>query len=58
MLQNTKEPILLFQAVLAGDFILAAASLALARIGNVTAISVLSQVIEDLVRGKAFKHSL
>lgn len=42
------------QAVLAGDFILSAASLALARIGNTTIISVLTQVIEDLVRGKVF----
>ncbi|XP_039377773.1 all trans-polyprenyl-diphosphate synthase PDSS1 isoform X2 [Mauremys reevesii] len=37
------------KAVLAGDFILSAASVALARIGNTTIISVLSQVIEDLV---------
>ncbi|XP_037746813.1 all trans-polyprenyl-diphosphate synthase PDSS1 isoform X2 [Chelonia mydas] len=37
------------KAVLAGDFILSAASVALARIGNITIISVLSQVIEDLV---------
>ncbi|XP_073190404.1 all trans-polyprenyl-diphosphate synthase PDSS1 isoform X2 [Lepidochelys kempii] len=37
------------KAVLAGDFILSAASVALARIGNATIISVLSQVIEDLV---------
>lgn len=40
------------QAILAGDFILSAASMALARIGNNTVVSVLSQVIEDLVRGK------
>ena len=39
------------QAILAGDFILSAASMALARIGNNTVVSVLSQVIEDLVRG-------
>ncbi|XP_020845992.1 all trans-polyprenyl-diphosphate synthase PDSS1 isoform X2 [Phascolarctos cinereus] len=39
-------------AVLAGDFILSAASVALARIGNTTIISVLTQVIEDLVRGE------
>ncbi|KAM9288059.1 LOW QUALITY PROTEIN: all trans-polyprenyl-diphosphate synthase PDSS1 [Cariama cristata] len=39
------------KAVLAGDFILSAASVALARIGNTT-ISVLTQVIEDLVRGE------
>lgn len=41
----------LFQAILAGDFILSAASMALARIGNNTVVKVLSQVIEDLVRG-------
>ncbi|XP_053118357.1 all trans-polyprenyl-diphosphate synthase PDSS1 [Hemicordylus capensis] len=40
------------KAVLAGDFILSAASLALARIGNTTIVSVLTQVIEDLVRGE------
>ncbi|XP_069815207.1 all trans-polyprenyl-diphosphate synthase PDSS1 isoform X2 [Dendropsophus ebraccatus] len=40
------------KAVLAGDYILSAASVALARIGNATVISVLSQVIEDLVRGE------
>ncbi|KAK3572264.1 hypothetical protein QTP86_029532 [Hemibagrus guttatus] len=40
------------KAILAGDFILSAASMALARIGNTTVVSVLSQVIEDLVRGE------
>ncbi|XP_004425342.1 PREDICTED: decaprenyl-diphosphate synthase subunit 1 [Ceratotherium simum simum] len=40
------------KAVLAGDLILSAASIALARIGNTTVISILSQVIEDLVRGE------
>ncbi|XP_026148347.1 all trans-polyprenyl-diphosphate synthase PDSS1 isoform X2 [Mastacembelus armatus] len=40
------------KAILAGDFILSAASMALARIGNNTVIKVLSQVIEDLVRGE------
>uniref|UniRef100_A0A4X2MBQ9 All trans-polyprenyl-diphosphate synthase PDSS1 n=2 Tax=Vombatus ursinus TaxID=29139 RepID=A0A4X2MBQ9_VOMUR len=40
------------KAVLAGDFILSVASVALARIGNTTIISVLTQVIEDLVRGE------
>ncbi|XP_036799982.1 decaprenyl-diphosphate synthase subunit 1 isoform X2 [Oncorhynchus mykiss] len=40
------------KAILAGDFILSAASMALARIGNNTVVSVLSQVIEDLVRGE------
>ncbi len=43
----------LLQAILAGDFILSAASMALARIGNNTVVKVLSQVIEDLVRGTA-----
>ncbi|XP_036617832.1 decaprenyl-diphosphate synthase subunit 1 [Trichosurus vulpecula] len=40
------------KAVLAGDFILSAASVALARIGNATIVSVLTQVLEDLVRGE------
>ncbi|RXN11887.1 decaprenyl-diphosphate synthase subunit 1-like protein [Labeo rohita] len=40
------------KAILAGDFILSAASMALARIGNNTVVSVLSQVVEDLVRGE------
>ncbi|KAG9476640.1 hypothetical protein GDO78_003260 [Eleutherodactylus coqui] len=40
------------KAVLAGDYILSAASVALARIGNATVISALCQVIEDLVRGE------
>ncbi|KAM8882196.1 all trans-polyprenyl-diphosphate synthase PDSS1 isoform 1-T1 [Synchiropus picturatus] len=42
----------LSQAILAGDFILSAASVALARIGNITVVKVLSQVVEDLVRGE------
>ncbi|CAK6968562.1 decaprenyl-diphosphate synthase subunit 1 isoform X1 [Scomber scombrus] len=40
------------KAILAGDFILSVASMALARIGNITVVKVLSQVIEDLVRGE------
>ncbi|XP_048366950.1 all trans-polyprenyl-diphosphate synthase PDSS1 [Sphaerodactylus townsendi] len=40
------------KAVLAGDFILSAASVALARIGNTTVVSLITQVIEDLVRGE------
>lgn len=40
------------KAILAGDFILSAASMALARIGNISVVKVLSQVIEDLVRGE------
>lgn len=43
------------QAILAGDFILSAASMALARIGNITVVKVLSQVIEDLVRGTVIR---
>lgn len=49
---NCRE-IVCVKAILAGDFILSAASMALARIGNTTVVSVLSQVIEDLVRGTA-----
>ncbi|ELW73000.1 Decaprenyl-diphosphate synthase subunit 1 [Tupaia chinensis] len=37
------------KAVLAGDLILSAASIAMARTGNATVISILTQVIEDLV---------
>ncbi|XP_041817661.1 decaprenyl-diphosphate synthase subunit 1 [Chelmon rostratus] len=40
------------KAILAGDFILSAASITLARIGNIAVVKVLSQVIEDLVRGE------
>ncbi|XP_015209486.2 all trans-polyprenyl-diphosphate synthase PDSS1 [Lepisosteus oculatus] len=40
------------KAILAGDFILSKASMALARIGNNTVVAVLSQVIDDLVRGE------
>ncbi|KAL2085683.1 hypothetical protein ACEWY4_019003 [Coilia grayii] len=40
------------KAILAGDFILSVASMALAKIGNNAVVSVLSQVIEDLVRGE------
>ncbi|KAG7266484.1 hypothetical protein CRUP_028433, partial [Coryphaenoides rupestris] len=40
------------KAILAGDFILSAASMALARIGNTSVVSVLSQAMEDLVRGE------
>ncbi|XP_030612462.1 all trans-polyprenyl-diphosphate synthase PDSS1 [Archocentrus centrarchus] len=40
------------KAILAGDFILSAASMALARIGDITVVKVLAQVIEDLVRGE------
>uniref|UniRef100_A0A2D4KD24 Decaprenyl-diphosphate synthase subunit 1 n=2 Tax=Micrurus paraensis TaxID=1970185 RepID=A0A2D4KD24_9SAUR len=40
------------KAVLAGDFILSTASLVLARVGNTTVLSLITQVIEDLVRGE------
>ncbi|XP_061661237.1 decaprenyl-diphosphate synthase subunit 1 [Syngnathoides biaculeatus] len=40
------------KAILAGDFILSAASAALARVGDVAVVKVLAQVIEDLVRGE------
>ncbi|XP_013860869.1 all trans-polyprenyl-diphosphate synthase PDSS1 [Austrofundulus limnaeus] len=40
------------KAILAGDFILSAATMALARLGNSAVVKVLSQAIEDLVRGE------
>uniref|UniRef100_A0A2K5Y7Q3 Decaprenyl diphosphate synthase subunit 1 n=1 Tax=Mandrillus leucophaeus TaxID=9568 RepID=A0A2K5Y7Q3_MANLE len=40
------------KAVLAGDLILSVVSIALAQIGNTTVISILTQVIEDLVCGE------
>ncbi|XP_078136924.1 all trans-polyprenyl-diphosphate synthase PDSS1 isoform X1 [Sander vitreus] len=40
------------KAILAGDFILSVASMAIARIGNNTVVKVFAQVIEDLVRGE------
>ncbi len=45
------EVSLIFQAVLAGDYILGISSVLLARIGNSDVISLLSRVIQDLVRG-------
>ncbi|PIK56840.1 putative decaprenyl-diphosphate synthase subunit 1-like [Apostichopus japonicus] len=39
-------------AILAGDYVLARASMSLARIGNPEVVIMLSQVIEDLVRGE------
>ncbi|XP_061521940.1 decaprenyl-diphosphate synthase subunit 1 isoform X5 [Phycodurus eques] len=38
------------KAILVGDFILSAASMALARIGDIAVVKVLAQVTEDLVR--------
>ncbi|XP_068438373.1 all trans-polyprenyl-diphosphate synthase PDSS1 [Clinocottus analis] len=40
------------KAILAGDFILSTASIAMARIGDNTVVKVMSQVMEDLVRGE------
>ncbi|CAG2231060.1 PDSS1 [Mytilus edulis] len=40
------------RAILAGDYLLSVSSVALARLGNTEVVAVLSQVIEDLVRGE------
>ncbi|KAL6097638.1 pdss1 [Pungitius sinensis] len=40
------------KAILAGDFILSTASMAMARIGDNTVVKVMSQIMEDLVRGE------
>lgn len=56
--EETNRKCFLIQAILVGDFILSAASIALARIGNITVVKVLSQVIEDLVRGTFCYFSL
>ena len=42
----------LFQAIVTGDYVLSVSSQALARIGNSEVVVVLSQVVEDLVRGE------
>jgi len=39
------------KAVLAGDYVLSAASIALAKLGNEEVVKVLSQVLDDLVAG-------
>jgi len=39
------------KAVLAGDYVLSVASIALAKIGNKEVVKVLAQVLEDLVAG-------
>ena len=44
-------PLLLLQAIVTGDFVLARASMALARIGHAEVINVLATVIDDLVKG-------
>lgn len=40
------------KAILAGDFVLSSASMALARLGNTTVVSIFTRAIEDLVRGE------
>jgi len=45
------------KAVLAGDYILSVASIALAKIGNDEVVKVLAQVLEDLVAGMYLIHS-
>lgn len=40
--------------MLAGDYILSVSSCALAKIGNIEVVKVLSQVLEDLVAGVYF----
>ncbi|XP_078272197.1 all trans-polyprenyl-diphosphate synthase PDSS1 isoform X2 [Rhinoraja longicauda] len=40
------------KAILAGDFVLSSASMALARLGNNTVVSIFTRAIEDLVRGE------
>lgn len=40
------------KAILAGDYILSIVSSVLARIGNTEVVSIMSQVVEDLVRGE------
>jgi len=42
---------LCIKAVLAGDYVLSVASIALAKIGNDEVVKVLAQVLEDLVAG-------
>lgn len=39
------------KAVLAGDYVISVASIALANIGNTEVVKVLSQVLDDLVAG-------
>lgn len=44
------------QSILGGDFVMAMASIALARIRNAEVVSVVSKITEDLVRGTLAKH--
>ncbi len=46
----------LFQAICSGDFILSQASMELARIRNTEVVQILSQVLEDLVKGEFPKY--
>ena len=39
------------QTILAGDYILSKASIALARLGNCKAVELIAEIIEDLVKG-------
>lgn len=43
--------LILFQSIIAGDFVMAMASISLARIRDEEVVSVVSQITEDLVRG-------
>lgn len=45
------------QAILVGDYILSVSSLLLAQLRNEEVVKILSQVIEDLVRGKQILDS-
>ena len=44
----------LLQAIITGDFILSRSSQMLARLRHTEVVTVLSQVLEDLVRGEFF----
>ena len=43
-----------FQSILAGDYVMGMASLSLSKIGNPQVVSIVSQIIEDLVRGRSW----
>lgn len=45
------------QTILAGDYILSKASIALARLGNCRAVELIAEIIEDLVKGIFSYHS-
>lgn len=52
MLFPSSLSVVFLKAILAGDYILSIVSSVLARIGNTEVVSIMSQVVEDLVRGK------